>query len=379
MALLTALAAAYGGYGQGRQQAVQNKLAQQQEADYQAQTEIEKQRAQQEQQKFNVEQQQAGYDPVTGKLLPLSAKGYVAISPGDDEATISKKSWQNYAIATQQGDAAGIARWGGFVGKGTPSQAYQQVTGGNVNVAKVKLIDAQAAAERDLPARARQIAAGHNAAQIQAAGMRYRSAIQVAGMNDQTKIAVANLAGAYRLQGVNDQDSVRMAIADYQGQVSMYNSRNRDIAAQNDALLRAEATAKSPLGYPQGWDPGATFGAPPAMGAVNINIGQPTGTPYLPPPPGYGGNGAPNFPPITRPKGEAGKIDTGDYAPKKVLQDAWEAMQHGASPQKIAHLLQTFVNEGKISPQVATSIEQMLHTGGSQAAGNPPLPLGVRP
>lgn len=113
MALLTALAAAYGGFGQGRQQAVQNRQNQEQ---IDAQTAYEKSQTALEQQKqqlaVDAYQRNLGIDPTTGKKfvlpLPLSqvAPGNKGKAATDQQTLTHLYSYANWLAQTGQTDQA---------------------------------------------------------------------------------------------------------------------------------------------------------------------------------------------------------------------------------------------------------------------------------
>lgn len=133
------------------------------------------------------------------------------------------------------------------------------------------LDDAKAAAERDLPARAREIAAGHDQGAWQRASAQIASHQLIAGYQGQTRVYLAQLGGAFMLKGKGADEAARAAIADYNGRVRGYLAKQKAQAA-----LPTDAQTGTSQPFPTLPQPAAT--------PVTINPGglQPPQDPWSP-------------------------------------------------------------------------------------------------
>jgi hypothetical protein len=313
MALLTALLTGYAGYGQGRQQRLQNQQEQQRTASetaYQnAEIEQEKARTAAEQKTTALNATEQGYDPNTLKPLPLTGK-YAKIPQNatyDDIATITAR---NYAQAIEQNDPQGIEYWGKAAA--TIPRGYGEVTNAQFTAGpKTALAEAQTKAMNDLPARAREIAAGHDAATLQRASMQMANSQALARYNYGARWNLAQLAGAYRLQGYDENNAARAAIADYEGQIRVQLGNAQVQGREFDTEYNDAARAGS-SSYPKA-PSGAVQPVPPVNVPINITLPPDRGAFQGPPPPVGGGTPGTPFasapprlppPPIGRESGD---------------------------------------------------------------------------
>ena len=300
MSFFTALLDAAGGFGAGRQQRLQNQQDQQRlasETAYQnAQIEEEKARTATETKNAQLGAAEQGYDYGTLKPLPLTGK-YTKIPPNATYDQIATIAAQNYAQAVQQNDQQGIETWGKAAA--TIPRGYGEVTNAQFTAGpKTALTEAQTRAMNDLPARAREIARGHDAAALTRAGMLMANSRYLAQYNYGARWNLAQLAGAYRLQGYDENNAARAAIADYEGQIRVQlgneATQGREFDTEYNTYGRAGSAA----------DPNAPTGAPAPPGQVaaptDITINVPTGVPTQGPAPPVGA-GRPGTPILTPP------------------------------------------------------------------------------
>lgn len=160
---------------------------------------------------------------VTTFRKTLEAGGLNAPPPDFAKKTDAEKIsyFNRLGVAALAAGDTDTAREAGTFSNNIALSAQRESTA-NLNVHKMSLVDAQAAAERDLPARARVIAAGHDQASLQRATMEVQGRQELAQFNANTRAGLVQLAAAYRTQNMSVQDAVRTAIAQYNGDVQIY-------------------------------------------------------------------------------------------------------------------------------------------------------------
>jgi hypothetical protein len=209
-----------------------------------------------------------------------------------------------------------------------------------------------------LPARVREVAQGHDASRIRAAAMQIQSRSDLAQYNYQTRWNLAQLAGAYHIQGNDETNSVKMAIAYLNGRVQVYTHQ----IAPGTGIM-------NPTMNPQ--DP--TAGGPPAVQQPQGYYGSPINIYTSPPPVQY--DKPPNQkPPNQNPRQPPRVIPPRQQnnTPQPLSQNAATAIQKidGApiASNKEATIA-GYVQRGLLTPQDANMVRQ--HYGLPAA----PLPL----
>jgi hypothetical protein len=224
--------------------------------------------------------------------------------------------------------------------------------------------EARATAEKDLPARAREIAKGHDQASIDRAAQAVTSREWIAKLNDgtrrdlaqyngQARWAIAQLAGAIHLTGVDEQNATQRAIAEYKGGVQRYLQSVKPYSGL-DVVPAGDASTM----------PGGVA-APGSGTTVNVNLPPFPGsltTDGLQKPPGAdtGGGGGPTAQNAT-----------------KVLNDAKVAMGQGASPHAIRARLNEMMQLNQITGYQRDQIVRQL--GIMQQQPPPVAPPPVKP
>ena len=386
MSFATVLGNYLGARGQARQQSYENSLEQQrlkQESDYnQAELGLQRDEAAQNKMAAQAKMRAGGFDPATGQYSPLAIpKALQQVIPGNKghaPATNSPEYWsalaahetqlaQTYRAAGRTDEADSHAANARDAALNATSLANSTFTAGaktQETLSQSDLARARASAERDLPARAREIARGHDQASLQRAAAQAQAAWNraelsattresVAQYQGTTRYAVAQLAGAYMLTGKNAEDATRAAIADFQQKEMNYRQATRPVSGL-DVL---------PPGYANAQEP--TLQSP---AVVNNYIGGP-------------GGGLPELQPLQpapwMKQGNTG-IRGGGTKPQQldastVLKNAYSHLKAGSSPHAIREALQDYVTRGVLDGATAQQIETQLGIGGSQAPARPPL------
>ena len=247
-----------------------------------------------------------------GKLTPEQQIAYLnqrlnaAQAAGDDTVAEQTRKWiSDLSLQTQR--FANAAYTSGAKTSLTNAQADKE--------------HAEAYAIRDLPARAREIAAGHDQAAWQRETARIAASRDLAQYNGNVRMALAQYAGAQRVAGMEYNSAVRAAIDQYNQGMETYRAQT---SARN-ALLNPQAAAGAT-------QPG--FGMPPAP-TINYTIQAPQmpnslGGP-LPPLPINRGNAQPRASakpptPVLSTAGQKAFKDAQDALKSAPLQDVIKAI-----------------------------------------------------
>jgi hypothetical protein len=381
MAFLGGAGAALKGFTNAQQTAYQNALQdryakmQQQQNEAQAARDAAEQ-AYRDAESKRLEQQQTaqnhalGLDadgkPLPPPVLPPALSQVIPNQKSFKPGTIPKVGSPEYA-AYRAEQLRSLAIWAANNGRPDLAKTYSdQATGASydaqrigsaaVSRAKVPEIysqrdynEARAAAEKDLPARAREIAKGHDQASLDRAAQQVNSREWIAKLNDgtrrdlaqynaQARFAIAQLAGAYHLTGVDEQTATQRAIADYKGGVQRYLQSVRPYSGL-DVVPGGDGT-QMPAGV-----------ASPGGGTtVNVN---------MPPFPGAVPNNGGLQPPGANAGGGGGAGPTAQNA-AKVLADARAAMGQGASPHAIRARLNEMMQRNEITGYQRDQIVRQL-------------------
>ena len=232
-------------------------------------------------------------------------------------------------------------------GRGHDSRGYGEVTNAQFTAGpKTALTEAQTRAMNDLPARAREIARGHDAAALTRAGMLMANSRYLAQYNYGARWNLAQLAGAYRLQGYDENNAARAAIADYEGAIKVQLGNQTSQTSQYDADVRSGAA---------GAQPPAPVGSP-----TDITINVPTGQPTTGPPPPIFVGGKPGAAP------PGGQLPPLPVRPPKlnantVFQQAQAHLKdHSSTPDQVRQTLSSLAADGQLTQAEANQISHML-------------------
>lgn len=308
-----------------------------------------------------------GVDPATGQPLPFNVpKSLSQIIPGNGgnaqpTADDYVKHYLGLAAEAVRQNRPDLAQEYSTIAQQWGLGAERSATAQYTLEGRLPLAQAQAAAERDLPQRAREIAGENNSARLEIEAQRLKNSQLLAQYNEQSRYAIAQLAGAYHIQGIQDQDAIRQAVAEYQAQTRQY---MQGTSPQAQILNPQGAAALGAQGMP-------------AFPSITINTGQPGGLPPLPVPPWQSGGAQP---PSVQPKNQT--EPKGFYQPQQVLKLADEALKAGTPPAQIKTRLDEMVKKGEVDAATARQVETMLHiplsplpvAGGSQATSPFGLP-----
>lgn len=267
MSFFTALADAYGAFGAGRQQRLQNQQDAQRlasETAYQnAQIEQEKTRTAQESKDAQLRAAQAGYDYNTLQPIPLKP-GYPAAPKNATPEQLYNWATGNYARALQQNDQQGMAQFGDAITK--LSTGYQKETSGDVNVARVPWLQAQTGwwkqrhGEVMAALKAREAEVGEQqSGAMQRAYLSAKTRTDIAGRSDDEREAIA-MQTALNLASYHSEDEAYKAAVDEANRTD----------AQNLAVWKEqnESAART----------GGQLTPAPALTPIVVNGGQPGGT-----------------------------------------------------------------------------------------------------
>lgn len=369
MSFVTTILDAAGGYGRGRDAAFQRGLEKQQQTDSEkaqaaqqayddAQIANERKRLSQDQSYQNAQLRGSGVD-AQGNLIPLPPIAGQAVTPPPVNAKPEQMMAYYDALANRARDAfqkTGDPRYNTLAtGYDTAGQKYAAglyaLSGVDLREqGTIPLDQARTFAERDLPARARTIAAGHDAAALQRATLQVNSREWIAKLNDSTRrdlasfnaqarYTIAQLAGAYHLRGIDEQTATQLGIADYRGQVQQYLQQERPYSSL-DTVPQAPSA-----GFP----------------TLNINVGGAGGgaIPAFPGGPGVPGTGGGLQPPaITTAPGTVGAAD--NQVIQSSIVSAKAAMAKGATPHQIRQRLNEAMQAGQITGAQRDQIVRQL-------------------
>lgn len=354
MSFVTAALTAYGGYGRGKQQKFEDTLEQRRLADTEKDDTQNRELTQQQ----ILAAQTANTQSTTNRTFESGLKyppNWDKMSPSDkyNYLTVRYNAAQHAGDTQAVGDTLALMNSlprAGYEFAETTTQGY-----------KDQLLAAQTYVQKTLPARALQIAGMNNSTRLQVEASRIANSQYLATYNGNLRIGLAQLAGAYHIQGLNDEDATRRAIADYNGSVQAY---------------RVQMNPEQSLLNPNYQQPGA-----PAP--ITINVGDQS-QPKFTPGDYTGGDSAGGGPPkglkpgeVPAYKGQSLNPQTGlpypaaqpvqKIAPMKALNDAKQKLAQGWTPAQLDKGLQQLVRSGALDPRAATQIEIQL--GLKTAAG----------
>jgi hypothetical protein len=352
----------------------------------------------------------AGIDPVTGQVrrvaIPPSLQQIVPHNRGKtlDPITTATARVNHFTdlatTARQQGalqdaDFYAAAARDAALNLGTlESAAYKagpqtDLARANINFLDARtvteqqrpaLLKAQTLALRDLPARARQIAAGHDAASLQRAMMEIQNRTELAHFNANVRVGIAHLAAAYRVSGQDVSNAIRLGIADMTNSTKLY-------LAQTDPhrliLGGGDPSAPAPSG---GIDIGQV------VSLVNAIRGQQTGAPGAPGAPGttfnvtLGSDGTLRTVPAAGAGGAGGGASstasrtssTAVLSPRalKRLDEARTALKRGVSLEDVMSALTAGASRAGLTPGDVAAIRAALQPRRNPL---PPVPLNRTP
>lgn len=305
--------------------------------------------------------------PDADKASYLQKRQTAALQAGDtDVAKSSQDAINGIALGTQREASAA------FTG-GARTRNVDSATA--VNQHRLGLIDAQAAAARDLPARVREVAAGHDAASLQRAELQISSRKELAIYSAGVRAQLIPLAAAYRLQGIDETNSTRLAIADFNGRVQVYRSQTdprRELLSdgtQPPAVDPTTAGIPTPA-YPNVQMPSVNITLPSWPTANNSGPGSGGSAPRTWSPPRSAGNPR-NVDAAGRATAGTQRTDTQSEPPglttagQQELRAAKKAISDGAPVAAVvAHLRQA----SGLSPHELQAIERALRGAGTEPA-----------
>jgi hypothetical protein len=211
----------------------------------------------------------------------------------------------------------------------------ERTSSAQVNVqGKLPLLQAQAAAERDLPQRAREIAGANNAAKLQAVAEQIASRQELAQYGAQERFALAQYAGALHLQGLEVGAAIAQAKETYDAQVKNYLQQT---SPQAEVLNPQGAGGVSMPSYPP----------------ININVTEPN-APQAPPVGGI------QPLPVTGSGRGGGAQPVRKLSANEAMQTAVKALGSGMPKATVLAQLKEAVSKGAIDRSVATQIETEL-------------------
>lgn len=220
-------ATAFGLVNQQQQQKIENKRNQQTDTENAALTQAQLADYNQNRVKTRTEIEASGYDPDTGGAI-ASAIHYNPPPKNPTGDALAQWAQGNYAIAQSanngQGDPAGIARWGDAVNR--LPRAYQEITGGQKNVAQTANIRGLFAQEWKMA----QAKFGNNLQMVtmreQGAAARAAKAAgrgkSLSSMNSDEKNTIYMLMALDRLQGSSDEHAFADAMRQYDARMSAW-------------------------------------------------------------------------------------------------------------------------------------------------------------
>jgi hypothetical protein len=228
---------------------------------------------------------------------------------------------------------------------------------------------AAAVAARDLPARARAIAAGHDKAAWDRATAQINSHQLIAQYSGQTRMWVAQLAGAYMVAGRKEDEAARMAVAELNDKTRIYLQRTnpRSTLLDPNAAAGAQDPTLAPLTVPGSTTTNNYYGTGGAPGFPGAQPPLDTGAKP-------GSNVRPLVVPPKPPVPKAGKLTV----PAAVAIGRAQ-LAAGSKPAQIHQYLQEAVSAGALSPADAQEVERQLdmQPGGlfSQGVSLAPPPI----
>jgi len=291
--------------------------------------------------------------PDSDKISYLQKRQNAALQAGDSEtATATQHEMDGIALGTQRESTATLN------------------TQGRLPEAKahVGLYEAQAAAARDLPARARQIAAGHDAASLARATVEANNRTELAHYQGNVRVGLAQLTAAYHLQGMNYEAATKTAIDQFNQDSQTY----RQQTSARNALLDPSAAAgavQPQLIMPS--SPSITVNVPQGGGSLIGPNGEltPAAQTYLRSLLRGGGNASGG--------GGGGGAGAQPAQVTSEVQRAQAAIKNGADPVKVRALLRQRIGDAAYATNAAS-------VGDTSAAAPvrrtlPPLPVPRQP
>jgi len=292
MSFATAIATLLGGYGQGRQQALQRRDSQQQfqqqqtleqqrlagESAYQTgELDIDRQRLAQERAIHDADLAAQGIDPKTGKPYPTPQGLGIPLPPNADYNAASSWAAQMYikALALPDdtpGKAAIVQR---FKDAATAlPRGYQETTGANLNTARVDLVKAQASWWKQRHSEFEQQLAQH----MQIANAQQRVAMQrarnygrsraPAGSSEDMRETLGIMTALNAANGKSDQEAFQEGMAQFKA---------ADATWRQQAKMYQAGFGNDPGSEPQASTYITNVAAPPPATVINTTITLPDG------------------------------------------------------------------------------------------------------